>query len=907
MPRDPRDPAWRRYLRFWRRDPRADIDEELRFHLEERVEELIARGTSTGEARRIALTEFGDVEEVRERLDEIDSRIARSRHRAQWWDALWMDLRYAARALARSPGLTATVVVTLALGVGANAAMFSFLDRVFLRPPSGVANPQQIRRFYVTQNSIVMNGRGIGKIVTRTLLSPPELRAIRQAVGRDVRLSSYLEDRSRLGRGDGAQRVPVAYADSGYFEVAGVRPFAGRFFAGDEERLDGAPLVAVVTHRFWRTRLGGSSDVLGGRLELDGRIFTIVGVAPDDFTGMGVGAVDVWLPLGAARLPAIGGRPWYRSRTNMVLQVLGRVASGASLPAIESGATLAIRRPDDGGALRDTAAVVTTGPVIAALGPAQLAQEVSISTRLAAVALLVLLIACANVANLLLVRGVRRRREIALRLALGISRSRLTVMLLAEGLLLATIAAVAALVVASRAGAVLRQLLLPGIEWTGGVLDWRVVGFTLLAAVVTAVLASIGPAFQARRADVTSAIKAGAREGVYQRSRLRSTLVVAQAALSVVLLVAAGLFVRSLLNVRALDLGFDAERLVVASVQLEDAPGDGVLAQRMHAIEQRLAAIPGAEAVGRATMSPMTGFSFMSMYLPGRDSFPKLESGPAVYTGVAGDFFGASGIAIRRGRALNAEDRAGTRKVLVVNETLARTVWPGADALGQCVIFGERTSPCFTVVGVAEDARRNAVIEQPTMQMYVPAEQLPFSQEATSILVRTTSSDGAVVAERVRRALREQFPSAELDVARLADSLAPQFRPWRLGALLFTAFGVLALVVAAIGVYSTVAYAASQRTHEFGVRVALGAEVGDVIRLVLGEGLRTVVVGVVVGGAIALAGGQVVDALLFGVSAHDPLVLFGAGVLIALTALLACLTPAWRASRVDPATALRIE
>jgi predicted permease len=476
-----------------------------------------------------------------------------------------------------------------------------------------------------------------------------------------------------------------------------------------------------------------------------------------------------------------------------------------------------------------------------------------------------------------------------------------------ESVLLALLGGAAALAVARLGGGVLRAVLLPDVAWSTAPVDGRTLGYTALAAIATGLLTGIVPAVQASRPDLTGALKAGAREGHLKRSRTRSTLLVMQAALSVVLLVGAGLFVRSLENVRNLDLGYDPDRVAFATVDLR---GTDFTAAERRALHQRmldrLASMPDVERAGTTLTLPFYMNMDRDLYVPGIDSVGAL--GTFYLNAVRGDYFGAMGTRIVRGRAIDDRDRAGAANVIVVSETMARVLWPGRDALGQCVKVGAGT-PCSTVVGIARDITRGDLRGEAATQYYIAADQMVARRNgAENGLVIRVRGDVGAAKERIRSVLQPLAPGAAyVDVVSLQSFIDPEIRPWRLGATMFGAFGALALLLSAVGLYSVIAYNVAQRTHELGVRVALGARTGDVVRLVLGEGVRVAVVGVTLGLLVALWAGRYVAALLFQISPRDPAVLGVVSVALLAVAVAASLVPAWRASRVDPNLALRSE
>jgi putative ABC transport system permease protein len=547
--------------------------------------------------------------------------------------------------------------------------------------------------------------------------------------------------------------------------------------------------------------------------------------------------------------------------------------------------------------------------VIAARGPEARHQEVSISIRLGGVALIVLLIACANVANLLLADAVRRRREIAVRTALGIGRAGIVRLFLTQSLLTAAAAGIAALVVATWSGALLRSLLFPEVHWGSGVIDWRVAAFTLAIALFAGLAAGLAPALRASNTDVSQTLKTGGREGSRERSRTRTALVVLQTALSTVLLIGAVLFVKSLHAIRAVDIGFDAQRLVFVALHRANVEGRrenaASLAVEVSELAGDLARIPGVERVALSNMMPMYSFSFTQLFKENGDSLPNLGDGVPGTQAVSPEFFATSGIRLLRGRGLTAQD-APAGHVAVANETLARSTWPNEDALGQCIRVASATAPCTRIVGIVEDSRRSQLLEPTVRQLYHP---LPSAgpDALGVIIVRVPPSRAAAVELAARRDVAANHPGASIEVHRMADVLAPQYRPWELGATLFTVFGLLALVVAAVGVFSTLSHDIGQRRHELGVRAALGAGVADIVGLVVSAGVRLVAIGTAVGVVLAIAAGRLIATLLYGVAPRD-IASFVAVVLVLLTvAALASALPAWRASRTDPLEALRAE
>ncbi len=570
--------------------------------------------------------------------------------------------------------------------------------------------------------------------------------------------------------------------------------------------------------------------------------------------------------------------------------------------------TQALRQPNAGGFRIDSTAVAEFGAINVARGPGKVSTEMQVATRLAGVAIIVLLIACANIVNLLLARAVSRRREIAVRLALGVSRQRLIRLLVTESVLLALVAAAAAVAAAYWGGGLLRALLMPKIEWADSPVDWRVLVFALAAAIVAGTLAGLVPALQASSPDLTASLKASARNDGPQRSHLRNALVTVQAALSVLLLVGAVLFVRSLRNVKEHDFGYAVSQLAFASVDFDtrDSVRDAAFPSRMRALEARVAGLPGVEGASLVQFKPKGGFSTIT-YFPDVDTVAHHKP-IGFLSGVTPSFFEATGTKLLRGRTFSNEANGGGPFTTIVNKAMADALWPNQDPIGRCIRFDAPGAPCATVIGVAQTAMLLSIDEVATPRFYVSLDNPPAKlYTGRDLIVRGDARRLPAVMTAIRELLRAEFPGSRPRLSTMSQTMEPEYRPWDLGAKLFTLFGVLALLVASIGVFSTVSYAVSRRTHEFGVRIALGARSADVVRQVLNEGLKTVITGVVVGLLLTLAAGRLVASLLYGIKPSDPASMaIVAGTLIAIASA-AALIPAWRAARSDPVSALRAD
>ncbi|HEU4629283.1 MAG TPA: ABC transporter permease [Gemmatimonadaceae bacterium] len=909
----PRIPHLRRVFRLDVLSPRVerDVDDELAFHLAETVTRLEARGLAPAVARAEAERRFGDLHRYRRELRAIDRGRAAAHRRADLREATVHDLRHALRGLRRNPGFTLAVVLTLALGIGANATMFGLVDRLILRDPPHVVAPGELR-------SVMLRYVFRGEPGINDVQSYPTLRDLRAGVPALSHLAGYGGAQPSLGRGVEAQPVRATIVTGDYFPLLGTRAELGRLLQPADDERGSAP-VAVISHGFWQRHFGGDPDVVGRTLQLDQVTYTVVGVAPPGFVGLEQRRTpEVWLPF-VPRAVAAGDTTALQEYGWQSLYVVGRLRPGASDAQAEAQSTVVFRSPRNPNADTTARALVRSVLPRAVLSaaedeslPGDGRANARVAVLLAGVSLLVLLIACANVANLLLARALQRRREIAVRLALGVSRRRLALQLVTESLLLAAAGGLAALLVVHWGGLLVRHLLLGDVAWEGSPVDGRVLAFTAVATVLTGLLTGLVPALQASRPSLTSALRTGLRAGGGggRHSRLRAALLVTQTVLSVVLLAGTGLFVRSLVRVGNERLGLDVDQVLVGTMRLR---GLGYAPPRVEAMyremAERVGAVPGVRGVALATALPFYSTSSITFRLPGRDSLPRVADGGPYINAVTPGYLRTVGTRLLRGRDFTDADRAGTAPVAIVNQAMAELYWPGESAIGQCIIVGDTEAPCTTVVGVMENARRQGIVEGTSLQYLVPLEQAPRFLRGRQLVARVDQgADLARVSAAVARAM--QGVAADLpyaDVFPMSDLLQGELRPWRMGAALFGAFGALALLLAAVGLYGVVAYSVSQRTQELGVRMALGAQAKDVRLLVLRQGVALAAAGAIVGGALALLLAPRVGDLLFETSPRDPVVFGGVVTTMLVVAVAACLAPAWRASRVDPAITMRAE
>jgi putative ABC transport system permease protein len=901
-------PGLRRFFRIERGTHTVDrdLDEELHFHFEMTVEELVKRGMTADQARREAARRFGDVDRHREKLREIDRDRAKHRRRVDVWSAVAQDVRYALRGLRMNPGLAAVVALTLGLGIGANATMFGIVDRLLLRPPAHLKNAETTHRVYLARTFD-------GEESFTSNISYKRYVELRDGTSSFSQTAAFFNADMVFGSGDEARELRAVLVSASFWPFFGVRPALGRFFTPEEDRVPEGTPVAVLGYGRWQSKYAGSPDVIGKPIRIGRKIYTIIGVAPKGFSAMSMQAVAAFIPITSGANDLFGGGAgsdptrYYTTHSMSWMEMLVRRKAGVSVEAATADLTAADRRSyaaqPNARPLEERRPHAIAASILRERGPQQ-GQDSKVATWLGGVSLVVLLVACANVANILLARAFRRRREIAVRMALGISQGRLLAQLFTESLVLALLGATAGLVIAHWGGGVLRVTLLPDVDWGSTLADPRLLAFAGVAAVAAGLLAGVAPAFQSVRSDVNAALKSGGAKSGLHRSRLRTSLLVFQAALSVVLLVGAGLFVRSLRNVRTLDLGYDPHQVVYVSAEMRgiQLPRPELIALKRRLLE-RARQLPGVEQSGRTMTVPFWINSNEDLFVPGVDSVNRL--GDFYLHAISQGYFEAMGTRILRGRGITDADREGAPRVIVVSRSMANKLWPRKHALGQCVKVGSDTVPCSTVVGVAEDIRRGSFDKDEGLQYYLAIDQRDGN---TGGLFVRTSGDARHETDRIRRELQRLMPGVSyVSATPLQDVLDQNVRAWQLGATMFTIFGGLGLLLAAVGLYAVMAYTTAQRTHELGVRMALGAQTRDVVRLVVAGGLRVAVVGVAVGAGVALLTGRFIAPLLFDTSPKDPSVFAVVALTLLATAAVASLVPAWRATRVDPNVALRTE
>lgn len=831
------------------------------------------------------------------------------------------DIRYALRTLRREPAFAAGVVLTFALAIGTNAAMFGLVARLMLAPPPGIRDAEhvaQIRLSFVADD---------GTSFATSTTSYPTFRALHRTNSAFTAVAGSKPDTLTIGRSPDVGQLAILSTTGDYFATLGARAAIGRVIGPADDEPPTGSQVIVLSHAYWQRTFSGDRSVLGKALVVDDRTFTIIGVAAPGFNGDGLSAVDAFIPFSAAM--GKGGTDWMSNRFMNLISVVVRVRDGLAFSAARQMATAALR--DGATGRRDGTPIVELSPIVPT-GVSAKSSQAQIALWLAGVSMIVLLIATANVGTLLALRSARRRREIAVRIAMGATHADLTRQLLIESVVLAAIGAVTGLLFSRWFAGIIRVTLLPNLAPAEGVVDQRVLIGSVAVAVVAGLLAGLAPVSQAGRTNLSAQLRSGGGAGASGRLAFQNILIGVQVALCTLLVVGASLFVRSLQRVKSQDLGFSTAELLYVTIDFRGyVPG----AERDLTYEEsvrRIRGIPGVTNVTAVMGIPFGPHNIPPVSVPGSTlTFgPSSNMQPPIMYAATAEYQKMMGVTLVGGRLLSDTDRRGTPQVVVVNESMATIVWPGQSALGKCVRvgfgagftpgFGDGNpadgAPCREVVGVVRDSRARSLRpennEDKIMQYYVPLDQapdppMPDLPRIMGIMVRA-SGDLDHAAALVQRTIHASSArSIYARARRYQDLIDPQLRSWRLGATLFSAFSILALGIAAVGLFAVVSYVVTQRTQEIGVRLALGGTSERVVKLIVTDAVRMASVGVVAGVGASMFAGPLVASMLFQTSPREPTsVAIAASVLLATT-VAAAIWPAWRAGRVNPVLALRSE
>jgi putative ABC transport system permease protein len=896
---------WRRLLFYIRRDRfDRELEEEMRFHLEMKAEENLAAGISPEEARYAARRQFGNQTLLRE--------MSRDMWGFRSLEALAQDLRQSLRMMIKNLGFTAVAVLTLALVIGANTAIFSVVNAVMLRPLP-YHQPERLVAVYEAQPD---SAEGL----LPAAWAYPRFEMLREQSRNFSAVAGYTKGLYTLTGAGEPERLRVELVSASYFPLLGIDAIVGRVFAAEEDKGPGANQVALIGYSLWQRRFGGDAQVIGKTIELDNHLFNIVGVAPPGFRGQD-GDAEAWAPISAAELLRSKGD--LANQHSYWLQVIARLNDGVTLTQAQAELGLISERIEQAFPSMGQMQSSGTPRKVAILTPLQSSRVDPAIKRsfliLLVAAGLVLLIACANMANLTLARSVGRSSEFAVRLALGASRLRLLRQLLTESVLLALVGGTLGVLIAHW-GIVLLLSFRPSDNaqfWTSYArtfdfftinLDWRALAFNFLLALITGGFFGLLPALQASRANVNEVLKGVGPLGGFRplRRRIiptRGLLVVCELALSLALLISAGLMIKSLARLHAVSLGFAPENVITMSAPMRKP--------RLEYYEQLLArvqSLPGVEAAGLGSSAPLLGHSSQTlMEIEGRTTNKMVGIG---IHSVSPDYFKTLGINLIKGRVFTSQDRIGTPRVAVINQAAAEQIFRGEEPLGKGIkpFVGptyETEEQVIEIVGVVGDAKYGRIEDAVEPDVYLSA--LQPTERSQTLIVRS-SVDPAAIAAAVRReslALDKNVPLTRVQT--MSERVAEVTSRTRFIALLLGLFAGLALLLSVIGIYGVMAYSVSARTRELGIRIALGAQAGDVLRLVLRESLTLIGVGLALGLLAAWGSQRALKSQLYEVSSTDAPTFILIALLFLIVALLACWIPARRATKVDPITALRFE
>ncbi len=872
---------WRRYRRFFGPNVDADIDDELRLHLELRAADYVARGLAPEESLRAAQERLGDLDTVAAQLREHDRHAARTERRRDYMDDLLQDIRYAFRSLRRAPGFAAVAILTLALGVGANTAVFSVVDAVVLRP---LPYPHPTELASIDGGTLAELTR-IGEL-SQSFTSVAGYRATSVGVSGDAE----------------PERADAATVSANLFATLGVAPAIGRAFTAGENTV-GRSHVVVLSHGFWLRRFGGDSSLVHKTVMIEGAPYAVVGIMPSGFA-FPSRDTQLWLPftLPPSRSGAFWGDGGY--------QLIGRLRAGVTQNAAQQEIRTLYPKIGLENPIWTPAATYMANARVTPLQERLTGSARTTLLLLLAVVGVVLLIACANVANLLLVRATARTKEVAIRLALGGARGRLMRQLMTESLVLAFLGGACGLVIGWWGIHGLLAILPPDIPRTADIsIDGRVLAFTTALVAITAALFGLLPALRASDGDVHRVLRNGSRTAGSSHRRIASMLVCGEIGAAVLLVTSALLLVRSVSALHAVDPGFRAASIVAARVsppktQFADP---ATIQPLVDGLLRRIRALPGVEAAGAVDNLPMAGgMGELAIRVAGQYEDLKHGTLPMAdhVESITPDYLSTMGIAVLAGRALDATDISASPPVAVVSQSFAKHFWPRGNAVGQR-IGNPWPSDWITIVGVVKDVRLDSLTGTSQEAVYRPFAQVP--PNSISLVVRT-SRDPTALAVALREVVAQVAPGTPVsNVERMATVIDRSAARQEFTMLLLALFAVVALVLGMVGIYGVMSYTVAQRTREIGVRMALGAAPGDAMRMVLREGLTLAAIGIVTGLVAAAVATRALGGMLYGVTATDPATFAAVPVALGLIALVASYLPARRATRVDPTAALRAE
>jgi putative ABC transport system permease protein len=858
-----------------------DLDDEVHGYAEMLAEEKMRQGMKPEEARRTARIELGGVEQVKEQVREVRA--------GAWLDSLLQDLRYGARILRKNPGFTAIAVLTLALGIGANTAMFSVIDAVLIRPLP-YKNPARLVMVWESEAG-------------DNAPDPPTFLIVQRQNHVFEYMAASRVSGFNLTGSERPERIAGADVTPNFFPLMGVNPLLGRTFsAEDANGSSGRP--AVLSYALWRRMFAGNPDAIGRHLTLDGEVYTVAGIMPANFQYPD--EVEAWVlsPFAVPRDVLKPTEDPSQEEGHHYFETIARLKPGVTLQQAKADLDVIAKQIQT----KDSEPALRSGIVLDTLQDDRVGDVRPALLVLFGAVGLVLLIACANVANLFLARGLKRQREMSLRIALGASRHRIFQQLIIEGLLLVACGGLLGFGLALAGFAPLVSLMPPDMrDLVHLQIDSRILIFTILASVATGILFGLAPAFGSMARNLNDALKEGARNSSEDRgnNRLRQLLVVSEISLALVLLVGAGLLIRSYSRLQSVEQGFNPHNVLTAQIALPQAayPDSAQRVAFMDNLLSRLKNLPGVSFAAADTRLPMnSGGSSRSIVAEGRAR--KEEDDSADYSVVTPDFFSTLQIPLLAGRVLADSDSQTSPTVAVINQSMARYYWPGQNPIGKRFQRDDATT-WMEVIGVVRDVHQHSLGDKPRPAFFVPYPQDPWA--SITIIVRTVSAPESLISA-VQQTVTSIDSNQPLYRVRTLDTIVfLSVAAKRFNMLLLETFAGIALLLAAIGIYGVISYSVAQRTSEIGIRMALGAQRSDVLRLVIGQGLRLAGFGIVIGIAAAFALTRLMASLLFGVGAYDPVAFATAAAILLLVAVAACYIPARRAIAVDPMVALRYE
>ncbi len=865
-----------------------ELADELESHLQMHIEDNLRAGLTPEEARRQALLQLGGIEPTKEKY--------RRQRGLPLIEILAKDLRYALRRLTRRPGFTIVALISLALGIGANTAIFSLVNTAILRPLPVERPDELLSLTNAVENRLFPT------------FSYPNYKDIRDRNDVFAGLIGYRFAPLSLSHNGVNQRLWGYVVTGNYFEVLGVKAALGRMISPEDDRLPGAHPVTVLGYQCWQQRFGADPAIIGKSLIANGRTYTVIGVAPQGFFGTEIiAAPELWFPMAMQGEIEVGNK-WLDKRGTENTFVQGRLKPGVSSAQAQTRlSAIALQLEQEYPDVNEGKRITLSTPGF--MGGTMRSAVLGFTGLLMVVVAFVLLLACTNLANLLLARATERRKEIAVRLALGASRFRIVWQLMSESMLLAIGSGALGLLLAYWL-VNLAVVFKPPVDVPLFIdlrIDYRVLIFTCLISLLTGVMFGLLPALQATKVDLLHALKDEPSSGGMRRSRLTSSLVVLQVALSLVFLVGGVLMMRALQRAQAINLGFNPQTAVEVSFDLRLQGYDNARGLEFQKrLLERVRALPGVQSAGIVDLPPVDlHFSRNAVFVEGQTP-ERLTTAPrAMSSSITPGYLRAMSTRLVQGRDFTDQDDEKAPRVAIINETFARRFWPGQDPLGKRFSQGRPDSAKLEVVGVVEDGKYAGLNEAP--QPYV-CSSLMQAYTGTNTIIARTEGDKQKLLAAIRNEMQQLDSNLPISSAKtLADRMAMPLLPARIAASLLGSFGLLALALAAIGIYGVMSYTVSRRTHEIGVRVALGAQASDVLRLVIGQGMIPVLIGVGIGLSVALLVTRLMKSVLFGVSATDPLTYMGVAVLLVGVALLACYIPARRATKIDPMLALRNE